>query len=101
MTNEEVLNFIAKERMLNSQYGTVKDDRVYEKVMELLEKQIPKKPKLANNIYKQKCYWCPSCSHYFIEHYVEDWFNKLMLEAMSHTNAYCPHCGQAIDWSKV
>lgn len=66
-----------------------------------LEKQIPRKPKIANNIYKQKCYWCPSCSHYFMECYVEDWFNKLMLEAMSHTNAYCPNCGQAIDWSKV
>lgn len=72
-----------------------------ELAIKTLEKQIPRKPKIANNIYKQKCYWCPSCSHYFMECYIEDWFNKLMLEAMSHANAYCPNCGQKIDWSKV
>lgn len=89
MTNEEVLNFIAKERMINSQYGAVEDDKVYEKVMELLEKQIPKKPIDA---YKtcdtgEITYWvCPNCNY---EHEVH-WGGC--------DTDYCYNCGQAIDW---
>lgn len=62
-----------------------------------LKKQTPIKPKFANNIYKQKCYWCPSCNNYLMEYYSDD--NKLQLEKMSKFNPYCHWCGQAIDWS--
>ena len=44
-----------------------------------LEKQIPKKPK-----YQSKMPKCPSC---------DKWIDNCTI------NAYCYHCGQALDWS--
>ena len=44
-----------------------------------LEKQIPKKLDLDGGVY------CPCCLHEFKANY--------------NTTSYCPHCGQAIDWS--
>lgn len=86
MTNEEVLNFIVKERMINSQYGTIEDDKVYEKVMELLEKQIPKKPTLGG-AYKINEWECPNCKSYFAK--------------LNDRPRHCVECGQAIDWGEV
>lgn len=85
MTNEEALNFIAKERMFNSQYGTIEDDKVYEKVMEALEKQIPMKPQIDKQALGRNfiVYECPICKH--------------QLDSKTQHN-YCDNCGQAIDW---
>ena len=104
MTYEEAINILVeidKSIQPYSKWWRWGFKKALKVAIEALKKQIPKNPKLANNIYKQKCYWCPSCSHYFMERYAEDWFNELMLKAMSHQNAYCPNCGQAIDWSDV
>lgn len=99
-SSEELLNFIAKERMINSQYGTVEDDKAYEKVMEALEKveqlekenkklrekQIPKKPKKVTlDTYDFTTYYvCPTCN--------------------THDRGckapYCRWCGQKLDWDE-
>ena len=51
-----------------------------------LEKQIPKKPKIYNNIYPKDLYECPLC--------------ECGLRAnASWKDNYCPKCGQKIDWS--
>lgn len=98
MTNEEVLNFVAKERMINSQYGTIEDDKVYEKVMELLEKQVPKKPLTGTTITTYDNWTllpliCPCCGRQVgtIEAYTK------LRDIKGH---FCSKCGQAIDWSE-
>lgn len=59
----------------------------YEVAIEALEKQIPEKPK--NNPFKEGIlttnYECPDCG----------------CRRLGHTNtiAFCPDCGQALDWS--
>lgn len=57
-----------------------------------LEKQIPKNPDYEGDGYADgeliyDIAHCPECSHEF-EYEINDW-----------GSAYCPDCGQALDWS--
>ncbi len=53
-----------------------------------LEKQIPNKPKIYNNIYPKDLYECPLC--------------ECGLRAnASWKDDYCPKCGVKIDWSDI
>lgn len=59
-------------------------------IIEALEKQIPKKPRITiHNGY------CPNCKNAFGKKYVED------AVIYPHWKGYCPICGQAIDWDEV
>lgn len=103
MTYEELLNFIAKERMINSQYGIVEDDKAYGEVMEALEKveqlenenkelkekQIPAKPIIGFFEEEEGAFDCPSCGTTIVA----------LNDRIEHN--YCLNCGQAIDWSDV
>lgn len=63
-----------------------------EKIIEILQKQIPKKPKnFFRNMYAQE-YLCPFCKIRII--------SKINGEFIAGSkDKYCSHCGQAIDWS--
>ena len=55
---------------------------------EAVEKQIPKKPVIADeqNTHLATCYECPACNGTFTE--------------IGFAN-YCYHCGQALDWGDL
>ena len=59
----------------------------------VLEKQIPKKPDLEGDGYDENgeliydTGYCPNCHHEFEVYY----------DATKH----CPECGQALDWSNI
>lgn len=60
-----------------------------------LEKQIPKKPikiKVDNDVK----YTCRMCDYIFPNEIIE-----VLVKREGHDLIFCPHCGQAIDWSKV
>lgn len=55
-------------------------------IQAVFEKQIPKKPKIYNNIYPKDLYECPLC--------------ECGLRANARwKDTYCPNCGVKIDWS--
>ena len=62
-------------------------NEAFEKAIEALEKQAPKKLKIVDEYYKngrfEKEYECCECGNPYVE------------------NSYCSYCGQAIDWSEV
>lgn len=62
----------------------------FEKTIEALEKQMPKKPFLECTERRTPiAMWhCPVCKNEIISNWNRD-----------IANSYCHHCGQAIDWS--
>lgn len=66
------------------------------KILEAIEKQIPKKPKInhyeekGENPYTKIC--CPNGCHIQLFPVTEKQF--------AHEHVYCPKCGQRIDWSE-
>lgn len=71
---------------------------VYDKCVEALEKQIPKKLNyMADDDTCVYYHWeCPNCGNYY-GHSI-----KKGLKALYGEDAYyCSRCGQAIDWSEV
>lgn len=71
-------------------YGNLhgEDDRGIKLISDALEKQkIPKKPKMKTTVAKQTKVWFCSCGAMF-------WGYK-------EKTPFCPHCGQALDWSEV
>ena len=78
--SEEIIK-IAKEEGINDLYLLNKRAIVF-----ALEKQIPKKPKIYNNIYPKDLYECSLCGCGLRA-------NK------SWKDTYCPNCGVKIDWS--
>lgn len=54
---------------------------------EALEKQIPKKPKVAYHAGKFVNYHCANCGEAQGKKVNKRW------------QKFCPHCGQALDWS--
>lgn len=79
MTYEEALHEISTKVYRNTDdfEMTISKD-CYKKIIDALEKQIPKKLDLDGGVY------CPCCLHEFKANY--------------DTTSYCPNCGQAIDW---
>lgn len=55
-----------------------------------LEKQIPKKP-YKRKEHKQNDYYCSVCKRYLGD--------DMELKYACLQPSYCPHCGQALDWS--
>lgn len=65
-----------------------KEDCAYYVAISALEKQIPKKPRLSKG-----CNWsyrCPSCGNLLF------WTDEPKNHGIKY--AYCPDCGQHIDW---
>ena len=61
-------------------------------LVELLEKQVPKKPEE----YEDKFYACPICGNVLLHKW-----KKYNTELMDKSNGlpYCLNCGQKLDWS--
>ena len=82
MTNEEVAEEVG--------YSKRQMERIRISLMKtvlkiLVEKHIPKKPKIYNNIYPKDLYECPLC--------------ECGLRANARwKDTYCPNCGVKIDW---
>lgn len=67
-----------------------KDVEALEAAIEVVEKQIPKKPILRKQmgLFTIYLFHCPVCDDALIS----EWNKNI-------ANPYCHHCGQAIDWS--
>lgn len=67
-------------------------EQAIDEIDKLLEKQIPKRPDYEGDGYDDKgnliydTWICPHCNHEYEVEY-EDY-------------AFCPNCGQALDWSE-
>lgn len=70
----------------NSNVSKWDNYRAYSVVAEVLQKQIPMKPKSSIQSGKNIYYNCPSCGFGFI---------------YSHQRPFCYICGQRIDWSDI
>lgn len=55
-------------------------------ILSALEKQIPKKPKIYNNVYPKDLYECPDCQ-------------CGLRSNATWKDTYCCNCGLKIDWS--
>lgn len=97
MTYEEVYEYlkIVQETLNKKPISNENAIKINDLAIKAIEKQIPKKPMLQdihdrNNGLLDYLYNCPIC-HMFVcyatELNIEDKF------------AYCPNCGQALDWS--
>jgi hypothetical protein len=67
---------------LNHQRKAENQKELMEITVDALEKQIPKKVKMTNDLYPMAI--CPCCESEFIPHTGFE---------------YCHYCGQALDWS--
>ena len=79
MTNEEVienLKYLISDDCTDTQHDFVKEIKI---AIEALEKQVPKKAPNHDGMV------CPSCNSKARYGHPYEY--------------YCPHCGQAIDWS--
>lgn len=91
MTYEEALHEISTKVYRNTDdfEMTISKD-CYKKIIDALEKQIPKKH--IENIYP----WCicPNCGgSVYVKHIQE--------HIQNGEQTYCEHCGQALDWSDM
>lgn len=66
-------------------FGCEKCSDMEDRILEALEKQIPKKPKVSHLGFDI----CPMCK----SHEVRSTYGS--------RQDYCPYCGQRIDWSEV
>ena len=78
MTPQKALNILDETVIRNLELKIV--------LSNALEKQIPKKPKIYNDIYPKDLYECSLCGC------------GLRANA-SWKDTYCPNCGVKIDWS--
>lgn len=60
--------------------------KLAEKIMEAVEKQIPKKPEHDNGAW----FICPACCGSVLGN---------SEESLNGEISYCEHCGRALDWS--
>ena len=84
MTEQEQI-FAYKELRNNGQAFVIDNYEDADRIIEALEKQIPKKPIIKTNAYNKKFYECPNCR---ID--IED--------VIFSPYKYCRKCGQHIDW---
>lgn len=61
-------------------------NKAYETLLDLVERNEPKRVKNENNEYK-----CPTCNSYEIEIVEQGFYQELNL---------CQECGQRLDWSR-
>lgn len=106
MTNEEAIKILKTELEVRSDgyydhlqsggNGDCEEEaslNALQLAIELLEKQIPKKPKATYDWYTLIQWECPEClgvidSPTFMDYSVEKY-------------PFCPYCGQKLDWSVV
>jgi len=85
MTYEEALSEVSKKVYRNTDDFEMRVSKeTYKRIVEALEKQIPKKPFKEVIAKKNTRMVCPVCFvnlHYLVER-----------------QNYCPDCGQALDW---
>lgn len=107
MTDNEIIKVLKNEtECIKRQVGKICDNKrdcktcdlvmddddvifAYNKAISVLEKQIPKKPTFGDDEQDYIC--CPNCNYELapMDAY-GDYFGYF---------AYCPECGQALDWS--
>ena len=95
MTKQEAIE------LLDIDYSLFPDDgEHYLIAIECIEKQIPKKP-----IEKESCFpnhlivSCPECCHAFGVFILGDKMSKITTYRSAKFNAWCPNCGNKLDWS--
>jgi len=95
MKNEEALNLAKECRQKGQIVSEAESYEFFDRVIEALEKQIPKKPSyIYNDFDKSSKRWrCPDCT---VLLYEIDKDNC----AWGHQADYCEDCGQHIDWSE-
>ena len=87
MTYEEAIGYINDSiRLIELGEESYIDIDVLEVCLGALEKQIPKKRKMIDNVL-----YCSSCESYHGR------YGDIRIPVGSK---YCPYCGQAIDWSE-
>lgn len=84
MKAEDSIFWIKNHLKNNRNYMGVAEQEVFEMAIDVLNKQIPKKP-IKKNGYS--VYTCPTCEELYSRRVVMSW------------EKYCPDCGQALDWS--
>lgn len=92
MTNEEATQLLRESKKYWARIHPIY--KAHDVAIEVLEKQIPKKPlKQVKTIYSSKAteVLCPACNKS-----VCTW---ITLDSHSKKVPYCRYCGQAIDWS--
>ena len=87
MTESEALKHFKDANRKNMVVGILPKSDIEKCVMQALEKQIPKKPILANNMMtKDKLLMCPCCKFRFPD-------------SLVFLKTRCWNCGQKLDWS--
>lgn len=68
--------------------------------IECIEKQIPKKPiEKGSNFPNHLIVSCPECCHSFGVFIRDDKMSKITTYRSAKFNAWCPSCGNKLDWS--
>ena len=68
--------------------------------IECIEKQIPKKPiEKESNFPNHLIVSCPECCHSFGVFIRDDKMSKITTYRSAKFNAWCPSCGNKLDWS--
>jgi predicted RNA-binding Zn-ribbon protein involved in translation (DUF1610 family) len=99
MTYSESLSRI--KRNVNPKFWNAEDIEHYNNIVNAIEKQIPKKPRLLSYGLLIDSGWrheCPNCKCAIGKNeYLEFAYG----EYLEPYEDYCPQCGQAIDWSDI
>ena len=96
MTFEEAVKKISEMLSFAEERGNYYGEHAmptYKMAIQALEKQIPKKPYVVDDEYKGECCMCSNCDEFIV--YKDD------CKLKQYQKAYCPNCGQALDWSDV
>lgn len=106
MTKQEALEHTKRER--DAYQRKVCDGRAFYQAMvdyldviiECIEKQIPKKPKEKESCFPNHLIIsCPECCHSFGVFIRDDKMSKITTYRSAKFNAWCPNCGNKLDWS--
>lgn len=92
MTESEAIErqvFAYKALKNNNQAFFVDNHEDAERIINALEKQIPKKVKIEQWIYT-KC----DCGYEFSKHHGDGYYSI----PLENKTKYCPNCGQKLDW---
>ena len=86
MTPQEALNLLNNVEFAEKYQGKDLYTDMLLMCKSALEKQIPKKPKIYNNVYPKDLYECPDCQ-------------CGLRSNATWKDTYCCNCGLKIDWS--
>lgn len=93
MTHEEALHEVSTKVFRNTDdFSMTISKECYKKIIEALEKQMPKRPKIKKEGFKSISYDCPICENYLVSK-----IDGQLCAGQKYI--YCHKCGQKIDWS--